>query len=286
MDLNNQRIVCWFSHGAASAVAAKLAIEDNNNSDNPKELVVVSIFIEEEHEDNARFKAECEKWLGQEIITIKDEQYNASVGEVIRKTKYMSGVAGARCTKELKKRVRMEWQRYDDIHVFGMTCDEEHRIDRLLDAENEIEVYSPLIEHGVNKQQCFTILEEAGIRLPEMYHLGYPNNNCKGCLKVTSLGYWNKTRVDFPELFAERAEQERLLGVALCKMSGKKFEKLHPDHFNKMKRDHEAGLVKWSVDNRGGLRIPLRYLPPDAGVLDPIYVPDCGFFCEPNKDEQ
>ena len=210
MDLINvtggQRIVCWFSHGAASAVAAKLAIEDNDKSVNPKELVVVSIFIEEEHEDNVRFKAECEKWLGQEIITIKD------------------------------------------------------------------------------KQQCFTMLEEAGISLPEMYHLGYPNNNCKGCLKVTSLGYWNKTRVDFPELFSERAEQERLLGVALCKMSGKKFEKLHPEHYDIMKRDHEAGLVKWSVDNRGGLRIPLRYLPPDAGVLEPIYVPDCGFFCESEKD--
>lgn len=50
---------------------------------------------------------------------------------------------------------------------------------------------------------------------------------------------------------AASAEQERLLGVALCKMSGKKFEKLHPEHFNKMKRDHEAGLVKWSVDSRG-----------------------------------
>lgn len=41
MDMN-QRIVCWFSHGAASAVAAKLAITDNMKRINPKELVVVS----------------------------------------------------------------------------------------------------------------------------------------------------------------------------------------------------------------------------------------------------
>lgn len=279
MDMN-QRIVCWFSHGAASAVATKLAIADNMKSAEPKELIVVSIFIEEEHEDNARFKAECEKWLGQEILVIKDTKYNASVDEVVRKARYMSGVNGARCTKELKKAVRHQWQRHDDIHVFGMTYDEQKRIDDLIDNENEIELSSPLIDHGYSKQDCFAALEKAGIRLPEMYHLGFPNNNCKGCVKASSVGYWNKTRIVFPPVFEARSNQEELLGVALCKMSVKKFERLYPEHHNKMKRDYDAGLVKWSVDSRGGLRIPLRYLPPDAGVLDPIYVPDCGFFCE------
>lgn len=64
------RIVCWFSHGAASTVAAKLAIKENNKSPEPKELVVVSIFIEDEHKDNDRYRKDCEVWLGQEILMI------------------------------------------------------------------------------------------------------------------------------------------------------------------------------------------------------------------------
>lgn len=173
----SERIVCWFSHGAASAVATKLAMEVNNKSINPKELLIVSIHLKNEHCDNIRFKDECEKWFGQEIIEITSEKYNGDVDSVIEKTRYMSGVAGARCTTELKKNVRKEWQRPDDIHVFGMTCEEENRIDQILDAEPELELWSPLIEKGYTKTDCFNVLHDAGIELPEMYKLGYHNNN-------------------------------------------------------------------------------------------------------------
>ncbi len=37
-----------------------------------------------------------------------------------------------------------------------------------------------------------------------MYDLGYPNNNCIGCVKG-GMGYWNKIRKDFPEVFQKRA---------------------------------------------------------------------------------
>lgn len=49
----------------------------------------------------------------------------------------------------------------------------------------------------------------AGINIPVMYQLGY---NCIGCLKG-SMGYWNKIRIDFPDMFKERAEDERLIGA-------------------------------------------------------------------------
>ena len=49
-----------------------------------------------------------------------------------------------------------------------------------------------------------------------MYDLGYPNNNCIGCVKG-GMGYWNKIRVDFPEVFAQRAKQERAIGHSCIK---------------------------------------------------------------------
>lgn len=276
----NQRIVSWFSCGAASACATKIAIEENNASSNPKELIVASIFLQDEHPDSERFKADCAKWFGQEIVELHSEKYNASVDEVIQKTRYMSGVYGARCTKELKKQVRIDWQRDDDIHVFGMTSDEAHRIDQLQDNEPELELWAPLIDKGVNKLDCFAMLNDAGIELPEMYKLGYHNNNCIGCLKAGGAGYWNKIRVDFPEVFERRAHQEKMLNVSLVKMSLSKVTKLWPDTIKSMQDDS----VDFKVDSRGTMRIPLRYLPSDAGSHKDLDIGNCGFFCEnPNR---
>lgn len=274
------RIICWFSCGTASAYATKLAIEENNKSERPKELIVASIFINDEHEDSERFKRDCQEWFGQEIVSLKNDKYFASVDEVIHKTRYMSGPSGARCTKELKKQVRYDWQNPDDIHVFGMTCDEQERIDQLIDSENELDLWPILIEKNISKLDCFSAVESAGIELPTMYKLGYNNNNCIGCLKASSVGYWNKIRVDFVDVFNKRAEQERLLGVALTKMSANKFINKYPAHFKAMMSDFENGKCQIKIDSRGSMRIPLRYLPPDAGKHESIYVGDCGFFCE------
>jgi hypothetical protein len=280
----SERIVCWFSHGAASTVAAKLAIVKNRRSPEPKELVVVSIFIEDEHEDNERYRADCEAWLGQDILMITSEKYNSSVSEVVKQTKYMSGVNGARCTKELKKQVRLDWQEPNDIHVFGMTSEEESRIDALIDNEPCTKFDAPLITAGCTKQDCFKILEDADIRLPEMYHLGFPNNNCKGCLKSSSVGYWNLVRNCFPDVFEKRAREEELLGVALCNMSTMKLMNAHPEVIIRIAEDIKSGKLKQIKikPQDGQMRIPLRYLPEGVGIKDPIYVPDCGFFCEPN----
>ncbi len=272
-----QRIVCWFSHGAASAVATKLAIEKNAGS---KELVVACIHLEDEHPDGARFAEECEEWFGQEIVYLRDTKYGASVDTVIEKTRYMSGVNGARCTKELKKQVRLDWQRHDDVHVFGMDANEADRVDNLLDTEPDLDIWAPLIDKGYTKADCFDLITNvAGIQLPKMYRMGYHNNNCIGCLKAAGAGYWNKIRVDFPEVFWKRARQEELLGVALVKMSAKKLAAQWPEVIEKMIADRFAP----KVTKDGRMRVPLRYLPPDAGTHKDLNIGACGFFCESAK---
>ncbi|APC46243.1 phosphoadenosine phosphosulfate reductase [Pseudoalteromonas phage PHS3] len=276
----SQRIVCWFSCGAASAVATKLAIEENLKSESPKELIVASIFLKNEHPDSERFKNECAKWFGQPILDLKNEKYNADVDTVIQKTRYMSGVRGARCTKELKKQVRLDWQKSDDIHVFGMTSEEESRIDNLIDSEPELELWAPLIDRGYTKPDCFKVLNDVGIELPEMYKLGYHNNNCIGCLKAAGAGYWNKIRVDFPDVFERRSKQEEMINVALVKISANKIRKYWPEVFEQMKVDG----YEPKIDVRNTMRIPLRYLPKDAGNHKDMDIGACGFFCEKPGD--
>lgn len=213
-----QRAICWFSCGAPSACAAKLAIEKYGRE---KTIVVYCDTLSSEHIDNERFKRDIEGWIGKEIMVIRSGAY-ASVDEVFEKERYMSGINGARCTTELKKVPRMKFQRPDDLHIFGMAADEQQRIKRLEGNNPELLLDWILVESGMTKAMCKDAISRAGIRLPEMYLLGFRNNNCKGCVKATSPEYWNRTRLNFPEVFERRARQSRELGVRLVRIKGER----------------------------------------------------------------
>ena len=210
------RIVCWFSCGAASAVATKLAIADNAGK---LPLVVARCIVREEHPDNDRFAEQCAEWFGVPITNLINEKYDGSIHAVMEKRQYVSGVAGAPCTFELKKKVREQFQLPTDRHVFGYCAEEQDRWDHFLDANN-IDAIAPLIDRGLEHADCLAMVKDAGIELPVMYRLGYQHNNCIGCVKATGAGYWNKIRIDFPQQFDRMAEVSRRLGARMVKVDG------------------------------------------------------------------
>lgn len=208
-------VLCWFSCGITSAVACKLAIEKYKN------VKIYYIDISSAHEDNERFISDCEKWYGQKIIRIRSHKYKDQF-DVIDKTGYVNGPDGARCTKVLKKDVRFyleerlkpdlfepdRSQYLHQVHGFEFDVKEITRaIDYAIDYPYTNPIY-PLIEQKLSKENCAFILQENGIELPEMYKLGYSNNNCIGCVKGGK-GYWNKIRVDFPDKFNQMSLLER-----------------------------------------------------------------------------
>jgi hypothetical protein len=203
-----QRIVCWFSCGAASAVATKLAIATYGLT---HEIVIARCVVREEHADNDRFADDCEKWFGMPITNMIAADYDGSVYNVITKRKYISGNEGAPCTMLLKKKVREDFQRPDDKHVFGYCAEEQRRYDDFLDANN-IDCEAPLIDRQLSHANCLAMIQDAGIELPTMYKLGYQHNNCIGCVKSSGAGYWNKIKLDFPERFWMMAGMSRALG--------------------------------------------------------------------------
>ena len=202
------RILCWFSCGAASAVAAKLTTEKYPDCE-----VLYCDTLKYEHEDNLRFLRDVESWIGKKIKLLKSTKYE-DIFDVFDKTGWLVGPGGARCTTELKKNVRKAYQRADDIHVFGLTFDEQKRIERFEQENPELSLDWILKTHEVTKRDCYRRIKEAGIELPAMYRLGYQNNNCIGCVKGGA-GYWNKIRRDFPEFFSRMAVQERKMNVAI-----------------------------------------------------------------------
>ena len=204
------RVVVWFSCGAASAVAAKLAVSSYPNVD-----VVYCDTLAYEHPDNKRFIKDVEKWLNHPVKIVKSKKYK-DIFDVFEKTGWLVGPGGARCTIELKKAVRHEYEKAGDIQIFGFTKDEKNRIDRFKKLNPEIKADFILRDNGFSKKDCFDRLTQDGIELPVMYRMGYKNNNCIGCVKGQA-GYWNKIRVDFPEAFERMAKFERKMDVAINK---------------------------------------------------------------------
>jgi phage terminase large subunit-like protein len=221
-----RRTVVWFSCGAASAVAAKLAVE---NGDNVR--VVYCDTLAEEHPDNSAFLYRVEKWIDHEIEIIHSDKYG-TISDVFEQTRYMSGVNGARCTVEMKKMPRFAYQRPDDLHVFGLTADESKRIANFEANNPELSLWWILRKYNLKKADCYTALRRAGIALPAMYGLGFKNNNCIGCVKATSPKYWSNVRRHFPAVFDRRAKQSRELGVRLCRLHGMRIflDELPQDH--------------------------------------------------------
>jgi hypothetical protein len=206
------RVLAWFSCGSASAVAAKLAVEKYGDR---CEVVNCGATLSSEHSDNRRFLGDVSRWLGVPVRILYSDKYT-DIYDVFEQTGWLVGPGGARCTTELKKNVRVAYQRPDDLHVFGLTADEYSRAVRFRRTNHDLSIELPLVDAMITKAECHRRIAAAGIEPPAMYQLGYDNANCIGCVKGGT-GYWNKIRRDFPEVFERMAKMERKLNAAICK---------------------------------------------------------------------
>jgi hypothetical protein len=196
--------VAWWSGGITSAVACSLY----------KNAELVYIETGSHHPDTLRFKADCERWYGRPITTIQSTRYSSHF-DVIKRRRFLNGPYGALCTAELKKMVREEWEktrgRMTYVWGFEASAKEELRAKRVVDTMTHMDHEFPLIAFGIDKRMAIRMVLEAGIEVPAMYHLGFNNNNCIGCVKGGA-AYWNKIRVCFPEVFERMAALEREIG--------------------------------------------------------------------------
>jgi len=209
-----ERVVVWFSAGVSSAVAAKLAI---NKYDGILPVHLVNTDTGSEDDDNFRFMDDVSKWLETPVEIIRNEKYENTI-DVYYKVKFIKGPYGTRCTTELKKRPRREYENLaTDLQVFGFDADEAHRAERFATNNPEVRTWFPLNEQGITKMAARQMLLEAGISEPRTYALGFNNANClkTGCVKG-GMGYWNHIRKVRPDVFWRMAKVERDIGHSIC----------------------------------------------------------------------
>ncbi|MEN4918231.1 hypothetical protein ABE485_06130 [Achromobacter spanius] len=249
------RIVCQFSCGAASAVATKLALAQYGGT---HDVQIINAFIKQEHEDNRRFLADCERWFDRPIVQLRDQTYDADIIQVFRRVQFMKGPRGAPCTLRLKRKLLDDWSRPGDVIVFGFTAEEADRWEDWQERNPTRPALAPLVTAGLGKEDCKAMVLRTGIALPAMYVMGYENANCRGCVKGGE-GYWRAIRADFPDEFEAISQVQ-----------------------------DELGPGSWFLRYRSGpmkdQRFPLKNLP-NGPIVRNEALPACSFFCELAEQE-
>lgn len=244
--MSEVKTISWFSAGGSSAVATKMMV-DRGEIDR-----IIYTHIDDQHPDTMRFVKDCEQWFGMKVEILQSVYKNVESACFSGGGRgFINGPKGARCTRVLKRDVRIQWE-YEqpmDTHlryVWGFDYDEKNRAERVrITMEKQTHIF-PLIDAEYTKEEVHQIMKASGIKRPAMYDLGYSNNNCRGCVKW-GMGYWNKIRVDFPDVFKARAEMERKI---------------------------QATCIKG---------IYLDELAPERGRHETEIMDDCGIFCEVMK---
>lgn len=247
------KIIAWFSCGVTSAVATKIAI----NKYGKENIFPIYFKIDQVHPDNERFLSECEEWFGVKIRKVQGK-YKTPI-EVAMKERYVNGPGGAKCTSELKKKLRfmIEKEECYDHQIFGFEYSRKEilRAKRFLEQYPDARPVFPLIDVQMNKSESLHFLEKAGIKRPAQYVLGYSNNNCLGCFKG-GMGYWNKIKTDYFDIFKATAEMERDIGHSCIK--GVFLDELTP----------EMGRGLKEIMPDCGSFCDIEYLPGDMEIIN------------------
>ena len=234
--------VCWISAGVSSFIAGYLAGDVDE---------WIYIDIDDQHPDSIRFLHDCEKIIGKEVTILKSDEFRC-VEDVCRKFDFINSPHGAACTGMLKKKVRKKWENEhldcELTYVWGMDMDERGRAERLIEAFPEFHHEFPLIEKCFSKDEAHGLAARLGLKRPVMYDMGYPNNNCIGCVKG-GMWYWNQIRKDFPEVFARRAKMERDIGHSI--LNGVFLDELDPNAGRKSKEImQDCGIMCYLAMNK------------------------------------
>ena len=195
----------------------------------------IYIDIDDQHEDSIRFIKDIENAIGKEVEILRSKQYRTVEECVLAFGGFRNPYNSfAPCTNWLKKRVRKQWeeehQDYDLTYVWGFDLKEKNRAERTVEANPQANHEFPLIEKNLSKEEVHGLFERNfDFKRPLMYDLGYPNNNCIGCVKGGA-GYWNRIRKDFPEVFESRSKLERKVGHSILKVGY--LDELDPNRGN------------------------------------------------------
>jgi 3'-phosphoadenosine 5'-phosphosulfate sulfotransferase (PAPS reductase)/FAD synthetase len=204
------RVIVAISGGKASAWCADWALRNY-----PKEDVILYFNDTKwEHRDLYRFLDDLSKHFGHPITSDSDGRNPETL---FYDNRALANNRVPFCSRILKAERLQKFYKDGDTLVFGIGKDEPHRASRLVGVYHEVaaktekwpKIRFPLIGEKVTKKQIDGFLEEANIKEPLLYRLGFLHNNCSGGCVRAGKGHWKLLYEKLPEVYADRERVER-----------------------------------------------------------------------------
>lgn len=235
-----KRIICTISGGIASAWCAKWALENFEKD----KVILYFNDTKWEDEDLYRFLNDIEKHLDHPITRDSDGR---SVEELFKDSKALANDRMAFCSKILKAKRLQRFYQDGDLLLFGIGPEETYRSDRIISLYKKIQrekkkkctIRFPLIEENVSRKDLDAFLDEANIKRPRLYDLGFSHNNCSGgCVRAGKI-QWKKVLDKLPGVYKERERVER----ELRELTGKDITIMRGETLEEFRKRAEAGKL-------------------------------------------
>lgn len=198
-----------YSGGLASFYEAKLTIEKYGKEN------VLLVFCDTSSEDSDlyRFLNDTEKYLGVEIVRLKDGR---DIWECAFQDNFLYNSRIANCTVYLKMRLFRNFINQfnaDDIVIhLGFDFTEQHRFEKSKLKYAPIEIESIIMETNLTKAtMIYDIEKNIGVKLPLLYRLGFAHNNCGGFCFKAGIGHFRQLYEKLPDRFDFHMNKEQEL---------------------------------------------------------------------------
>lgn len=206
--------VVLFSGGVGSWAAAKRVVAEQGAASTT--LLFTDTNMEDE--DLYRFLDDAAADIGVPVTRIADGR---TPWEVFHDSRYLGNTRIDPCSKVLKRDLARAWidALAGSVTVYlGIDWTEIHRYERAVPLWLPHTLRAPLCEEPmIDKQQVFELARDAGLRLPRLYDLGFPHNNCGGFCVKAGQGHFARLLATLPERYAEHEAKEEALRTYLGK---------------------------------------------------------------------
>jgi len=204
------KYIISYSGGLGSFMAAELC----RSKFGVENCILIFADTNTEDEDLYRFIKETVVYLGVEFVKLDNGGKN--IWDVFTKTRFMGNSRVDPCSRVLKREPLEKWvsENYtsdNSVRVVGIGQHEKHRLTRIAKAFKPWEIYAPLIETPMTRQDIEAVLLKAGIEPPRLYELGFPHNNCGGFCVKTGQRQMALLLKEFPERYRWHEEQQEKL---------------------------------------------------------------------------
>jgi 3'-phosphoadenosine 5'-phosphosulfate sulfotransferase (PAPS reductase)/FAD synthetase len=205
----NMKHIIFYSGGIGSWATAKRVIEKQGKEN------VILLFTDTliEDADLYRFLDETSSEMNVPLIKIADGR---DVWEIFKDKKYLGNSRIAPCSHYLKQKPAKKWieENYkpnECILYLGIDWTEAHRTNSPLKNWHPYSLYFPMCDEPyLSKEDMLKMLDNAGIKRPRLYDLGFSHNNCGGFCVRAGQGHFINLLNKLPEmyLYHENKEQE------------------------------------------------------------------------------